>query len=147
LHLTESNQEIVVPYRYEIDPVNKVLRAVFEGALTDDVLREYYHTAPGVVASVQAVTFIADFSAVTSEEITSNVIRELAHSPPLIRDPTPRAVIALSDYVYGMVRMFQMLGEKREMLYVVRSMSEAREVLGLPELHFVPLPETRKRSA
>jgi hypothetical protein len=136
-----------VPCRYEIDRANQVLRMVFEGALTDTVLREYYHSAAAIVASVNCVTYIADFSTVTSVEITSEAVQELAHSPMILADPTPRALIAVSDYLYGMARMFQMLSEKREMMYVVRSMSEALKVLGLSDLHFEPLPDVLGRSA
>lgn len=63
---------------------------------------------------------------VTKFEVSSNAIRELAQSSPIIPAGYMRVIVAPQDFRYGMMRMFQILSEKtRPDLHVVRTMDEA----------------------
>ena len=69
---------------------------------------------------------IFDLSAVTSIQVTSAAMQQLARMPPIIDDPLPRFIVASSDLVYGLARMFQSYGRKtRQALHVVRRITEA----------------------
>jgi len=123
-------------YLLEFDPVNRVLRVRFEGELTEDILWEYYkdgkrHAPPDTRGA------IFDLSAVTSIQVTSAAMQELARMSPITDDPLPRFIVASSDLVYGLARMFQSYGGKtRQALHVVRTITEAYSSLGITVEHF-----------
>jgi hypothetical protein len=61
----------------------------------------------------------------------------MATMPPVYSPGVPRFAIAPSDYMYGMFRMFQMLGEKnRPDLQVVRTREKAYKILGFRGVNF-----------
>ena len=52
----------------------------------------------------------------------------------------PRFIVASKALVFGLARMFQIMGEhSRPLLKVVRTMDEALAALGVQSLHFEPL--------
>jgi hypothetical protein len=80
---------------------------------------------------------IFDLSAVTSIQVTSAAMQELARMSPITDDPLPRFIVASSDLVYGLARMFQSYGgQTRQALHVVRTITEACSGLGITVEHF-----------
>ncbi len=81
---------------------------------------------------------ILDMSAVTSVDISPQIVRKLANSPPTILDPaTPRFIVAVSPRLFGLARMFELQGqETRPNLHVVRSAKEVWVILGVEEPQF-----------
>jgi hypothetical protein len=132
-----------VPYYFEFDSANRILRCRFEGGVTDHTVREYYEIAVDYVARTTPQSGITDFMAVTTFEVTPETIRELASLPPLITDPSlPRFIIAGTPLIFGMARMFELAGQAtRPNLHVVRSMKEACVIMGIPEAKFGPIPD------
>jgi hypothetical protein len=124
-----------VPYQVEFDSTNQILRARFEGRVTDEELKAYYQRAREIVAQINPRAGITDFSAVTSFEVSPDTIRGLANLPPAMPDPAkPRFIVAPTPYVFGMARMFEIEGkETRPNNHVVRTMREVCAVLGVPE--------------
>jgi hypothetical protein len=59
-----------------------------------------------------------------------------------VKDPSvPRIIVAPTPYLFGMSRMFQILGEsKRPMLQVLSSTDEAYAQLDIAKPEFKPLP-------
>jgi len=128
-------------YRFEFDPMNKILLLRFAGQLTDRVYTEAYDAAQRNWASTVAQMGILDFSPVTEVALSTEFLRQLADREP-IGDATkqPRAVVAPSDLQFGLARMFQITGERtRPLLHVVRTMNEAFAALGVQSPHFEPL--------
>jgi hypothetical protein len=83
---------------------------------------------------------ILDFSNVTDFEVSSEAIRRVAASPPAFPAGYMRVLVIPHDLIYGMARMFQILGEKtRPDLQVVRTMDEAFRLLQVktPEFRLV----------
>jgi hypothetical protein len=77
---------------------------------------------------------------VATFEVSSSAIRELAGRSPVIPTGYLRVVVAPQDYIYGMVRMFQILGEgTRPDLRVVRMMDEAYRLLRVESPAFGPV--------
>ena len=126
-------------YFHEFDPVNHISRVRFEGELTDALVRKCYEDAKRL-AALKLRGAILDLSAVTSVQVESATMHELASRPPLFNDPMPRFIVAPSDVTFGLARMFQLQGDKtRQALQVVRTSAEAYSRLGITAEHFMPM--------
>jgi len=128
-------------FRFEFDPVHKILLARFEGRLTDKSLAEFYREGLKHWAATDASAVISDY---TSAEwaMSAQFLRELANQEPAVKDPAkrPRIVVAPTTVGFGLSRMFQIVGErKRPLLKVVRTLDEAFAALGIQSPHFEPL--------
>jgi hypothetical protein len=132
-----------MPYYFDFDPENRILRGRFEGRVTDEPLKEYYGLAGEYFARTGARAGITDLSAVTSLDVSPQTIRELASLPPAILDREfPRFVVAASPPIFGMARMFELGGQDtRPNLHVVRTMKEVCVILGVLDPKFEPIPD------
>lgn len=93
-------------------------------------MRELYFDIRRRKDEEHPLTGVMDMSGVTAFNVSPQVIRELACHPPNFVDPTLRAIIAPTDFLFGMARMFQIVGaETRRALHVVRTMDEALTLL------------------
>ena len=131
-----------MPYHFDFDSTNGILRGRLEGRVTDDDLRKYYRDAEEYVKRTDPRAGITDLSGVTSFEVSSDTIGELANRKPAMPDPTrPRVIIAAATHVFGMARMFGLRGERtRPNNHVVQTEREALEILGVgSEPQFGPL--------
>ncbi|MGO9864871.1 MAG: hypothetical protein ACLPLR_14755 [Terriglobales bacterium] len=128
--------------RFEFDAINKLLVARLEGKLTDELLAEFYEAVRGHATATDACAGIADFSGVTEFAVSNAMVRRLARQEPAMPDPTrrPRMVAAPQAHVYGICRMFQLMGEStRPLLTIVHTMDEALTKLGVQSPHLEPL--------
>jgi hypothetical protein len=127
-------------HRFEFDPVNKVLLLRVAGPLTDEALAEGYRAIRRHSAATNPSAGIFDFTAVTDFPVSTEFIRQMAKNEPAIPSDRPRALIASQTHAFGLLRMFQIMGEQtRPNLHVVRTLDEAFEVLGIQSPHFEPL--------
>jgi hypothetical protein len=125
-------------YHYEFDGRSRTLLSVVEGRIDDSELEELYFGIRKLKYKDNALTGILDLTSVTDFDVRSETVRGLAHLPAIFEDPTLRAVIAPTDLLFGMARMFQIRGsETREELYVVRTLNEALALLGVSSPHFL----------
>lgn len=130
-------------YHFDFDPIYRIARFRLEGHISDENLREYYAAATRFAALTNPAAGLFDASGVTSLDVSPKTVHELASLPPNIADQRlPRVVIAPSPAVFGMVRMFEMLGERtRPNLHVVHTEREALAILGVVNPRFEPVPE------
>jgi hypothetical protein len=128
-------------YQFDFDGANRILRCRWDGPVTDESLRECYSTIRKYVALTHPRAGILDFSGVTSFEVASKTVQELARFAPPMSDPlVPRYIVAPSAHMYGLARMFQLIGEPtRPRLEVLRTSEEAYTLLGVEAPHFKPL--------
>ena len=128
-------------YQIDFDSTNRILRARFEGRVTDDELREVYRFGQGHVTRFDPLAGITDFSGVTAVAFSSQTMRDLARSKPIMTDPSrPVVFVAPSPDLFGMARMFELEGaETRPNLHVVRTAEEAYKVLNVREPQFAPV--------
>jgi hypothetical protein len=129
-------------FRFEFDPVNRVLLARVEGRLTDELLAETQGAIRARSIATDARAGIFDFSSVTEVALSTAYLHKLAKEDPAMIDATrrPRIIVAPAAAMFGMSRMFQILGEStRPLLEVVRTMDEALAALGIQSEHFEPL--------
>jgi hypothetical protein len=130
-----------MPYRVVYDPTNRILRARFEGLVTDGELKEVYRLGQKQAARIDPHAGITDFSDVTTVAFSPETIYELAASTPIMRDPSrPVVFVAPTPHIFGMARIFEILREEtRPNLYVVQTLEEAYEVLDVREPQFEPV--------
>jgi len=128
-------------YIFEFDPVNAILQCRFSAQVTDELLKAYYFAAGKHAARTHPRAAILDLSDATFFEVSSQTLRDLAREAPAMPDVTvPRFIIAPTDYLYGMARMFQLLGEEtRPLLHVVRTRDEVYALLGIHQAKFEPV--------
>ena len=124
----------------DFDAKNNILRVTLEGRLTDAILLEGYAAAVRYVASHGPCRGITDVSQVTKFDVSNDTIKQLAGTSPAFPTAYMRVFVAPKDFVYGMARMFQILGgETRPNLHIVRTMGEAYRLLQVESPEFVPI--------
>ncbi len=133
-------------FQFEFDSTNRILRCRFSGQVADEELIAFYRMAVLLVGSLDPLAGIIDFSAVAVFEATPQKIQELAAFPPAMPKPDrPRVIVAPSDSVFGMMRMFGIEAEAtRPNLHVVRSAKEGWAILGLKEPEFNSIAEAHE---
>jgi hypothetical protein len=129
-------------YGFELDATHRVLLFRFTGDVSEQRIGRFYDEAGTQIERLHPMAAIFDFTAVTSFDVSSASIHSLAAASPLIPDVAcPRVVVAPATHIFGMSRMFQILGENsRPSLTIVHSMAEALAVIGLDSPDFKPLP-------
>ena len=132
-----------MPYQFDFDHTNQIARCRFEGRITDEDVRNYYSDAAKYVALTKPRGGLLDFSAASSFEVTPATIQYLATLTPVLANPNlPRVLVAPRPSIFGMLRMFEMLGDRtRPSLHVVRTEQEAWAILGVWEPQFGPYHE------
>jgi hypothetical protein len=128
----------------EFDPKNNILRGTMEGPITDGLLLDYYAAAARFTASHPPCRGVWDFSKVVGKfEVSSDTIRRLVKWSPIIPAGYMRVVVAPQDYLFGLMRMLQILSdETRPELRVVRTLDEAYRLLEVESAEFAPIDKT-----
>jgi hypothetical protein len=118
---------------FDFDIKNKIIRCRVEGIVTDRSLREHYRTIAQHGAERPTYSGILDMSGVVSFNVSAATVRQLAQLPPAIPDPNiPRVIVAGSNQMFGLARMFEIQGsDTRPNLHVVRTEKEALAILGV----------------
>jgi hypothetical protein len=75
-------------FRFEFDPVNKILLLRFEGRLTDESLAEIHRTARIHWVATGAHAGIGDYSSVTEFPLSTEIVRTLARQGAPMPDAT-----------------------------------------------------------
>lgn len=124
----------------DFDAKHNILRVTLEGHVTDAILLDAYATMARCAVSRPECRGIADVTGVTKFDVSSKTVRELAETPPAIPSPQMRVFVAPTTFVYGLARMFQMLGERtRPNLHITRTLNEAYSLLQVESPEFGPL--------
>lgn len=130
-----------MPYNFDFDLANGILRCRLEGRVTDEVLKDFFRAGAAAAKRTHPAAGVIDLSGVTSFDASSRTVRELSQVPPVIADSDlRRVVIAPSAEAFGMMRMFELEGEElRPNIHVVRSEAQAWAILGVENPRFEPL--------
>lgn len=128
-------------YVFELDTIHRVLLFRFSGEVSEQRIGQFYSEAGAQIERIHPRAAIFDFTAVTSFNVSSASIRNLAEASPLISDVAcPRVVVAPAQHIFAMSRMFQIWGEgSRPSFKVIHSMGEALAVIGIDSADFRPL--------
>ena len=127
-------------YRFDHDAVHGILRLSYIGQISDELIKQAYKATPAAVLKTNPRGMIIDLSEVTAFDVSPHTIHELADYQPTVKDPSvPRIIVAPTPHLFGMSRMFQILGEhRRPMLRVVSSTDEAYAQLDVSQPEFKP---------
>ncbi len=130
-----------MPYSFDFDSKNNILRCRLHGRVTDETLKEFFRTGAEYAIRTHPSVGVVDLSEVTSFEASAGAIEEVARSKPVLRAPNlRRIIIAPSPEVYGMMRMFEIHGEEtRPDLLVVRAERDAWATLAVLNPRFEPI--------
>src|ERR1044071_5576134 len=110
-----SKWKCSMPYRFDFDSVNKILRAKFGGHVDDEEMRRYYFKdARRLVADFDFRYAIVDFAEVTEFDVSPSMVREMASYKPVVAD-VPIFIVAPAPHIFGTSRMFQIQGSARSM--------------------------------
>ncbi len=133
-----------MPYRFDLDSGNRILRLSYIGQISDELIKKAYKATPNAVQRTNPRGMIIDLSDVTEFNVSTQTIHELADLKPTVKDPSvPRIIVAPTPYLFGMSRMFQILGgQTRPMLQVMNSTDAAYTELDIKKPKFEPLPES-----
>jgi hypothetical protein len=125
----------------DFDAKNNILRGTLEGPLTGAILLDSYEAATRYTASHPPCRGLWDFSKVTaSADISSAIIRQVVGKSPIIPAGYMRVIVAPQDFLFGMMRMLQILSEEaRPELHVVRTLDEAYRLLRIESPEFSPI--------
>ena len=125
----------------DFDAKNNILRGTLEGPLTGAILLDSYDAATRYTASHPPCRGLWDFSKVTANaDISSAIIRQVVGKSPIIPAGYMRVVVAPQDFLFGMMRMLQILSEEaRPELHVVRTLDEAYRLLRIESPEFSPV--------
>jgi hypothetical protein len=121
----------------EYDAKHNVLRVTLDGLLTDAILAEGYAATAKYVASHPPCHGITDVTGVEKFDVSSGAIKRLAGTAPAFPTEYMKVFVAPKDFVYGMARMFQIIGgETRPNLHIVRTLDEAYRLLQMESPEF-----------
>ena len=125
----------------DVDTTNNILRVTMDGHVTDSIALSCAVTVGRCAAWYPQYRCIVDLSNVTKYDVSPEVIRQLARTPPTVSPETNTLVIvAPNEHPYGMSRMFQLLTETtRPNQHVVRKMDEALKLLQVTSPTFIPV--------
>ena len=128
-------------YKFDYNATNKILRCRLYGHITDAILEEFYIAATECIAKVNPLSSLADLSDASSFDVPPGTVRDMARRTPGLPDTRRiRVVVAPTDHIFGMLRLFQLTGEhSRPNLHVVRTRREAWALLGVQEPRFEKL--------
>jgi hypothetical protein len=123
--------------------VNNTLLVLWKDRVTDEILLDCYSKTRLLLAPDSRCKAIQDFSGVTAFDVSTETLERLASMPSAISIESLHVIVAPKDLVFGVSRMFSVLGEKtRPNLRVVRSMAEAYDLLGIVQPQFSPISLT-----
>jgi hypothetical protein len=117
-----------------IDVNQRLVVHIFSGELSDADILEL----PSIVRSHPdfdpSFSEILDFSGITAGTVSTNGLVSLARRESSFRPTSIHVVIAPQDHIFGLARMAEVLaGRTRPQVVVVRTMDEARRILGLDQ--------------
>jgi len=127
-----------VPYHFEFDSEHRILLTVLEGEIEGSEIDIINKAMRVQIKRMQPAAGISDLTRVTRFNVPGHVMRAAAQEPPPFPEDVPRFIVAASDVVYGMNRIYQTVAD-RPKLKVVRKLDEALAELGVQSVKFEKL--------
>jgi hypothetical protein len=124
-----------MPYHFEFESDQRILLVVLEGDVDGNQMRQANADLQSHKSELQPSAVITDASTVATFNVASHTVRDLARASRPTARSVPGFLVAPSDHLFGMGRMYQILAN-RDQLHVVRSREEALEALGVQGTNF-----------
>jgi hypothetical protein len=128
-------------FRFEFDPVNRILLTRMEGRLTDELLAQTDRETRKCASVIDPLVHIVECSAVTQFAVSSDLVRKMAKDVPILPDPRRhRFFVVPAVEAFGLARMFQIAAEPAHpLIKIVRTLDEVWVALGIQTPKFEPL--------
>jgi len=121
-----------LPRDLKIDPHLKLVHSIYYGELEDSDLSEQRSQISNHPDFKPDFSYILDCSGVTKLKVSTAAVRDCATSPNLFARGALRVMVAPTEAIFGLSRMYQMLAENtRPNLQIVRTLEDAYKVLGI----------------
>lgn len=130
-----------MPHHFEFDAEHGILRVVLEGHIDGPETIQIDREMRAEIQRMAPRVGISDLTGVTSFDVPGDIIRSLARQKPAPFPPeTPRFIVASSDLLFGMMRMYELAADRPEgKLTVVRRTEDVLASLGLQAARFLRL--------
>lgn len=130
-----------MPHHFEFDFAHRILLTVMEGEIQGPEISTIDQEMRARIVRLQPAAGISDLTHVTQFNVPARIMRSAALlQPPPFPPETPRFIVAPTDVLYGMSRMYELVADRPHgKLQVVRSRDEALSVLGISNPKFDPI--------
>lgn len=126
-----------MPHHFEFDDEHKLLLVVMEGDVDGAEIVAIDEEMRARIIRLQPAAGISDLSPVQNFNVPAQVMRSAALQAAPYPPETPRFIVAPSDLMYGMSRMYELVANHPAgKLEVVRSREEALKRLGISNPKF-----------
>jgi hypothetical protein len=129
-----------MPHHFEFDFEHKILLTVMEGEIQGMEISTIDQAMRARIVRMQPAAGISDLSGVTNVNVPGPIMRSAALQPAPFPSETPRFIVAPTDVLYGMARMYELVADRPHgKLQVVRDRQEALSALGVSNAKFDPI--------
>jgi hypothetical protein len=126
-----------MPHHFEFDSEHRILRLVLEGDIDGDEYSGLTAELRARVKQMQPLAGITDGGGITDFNVSSQSLRNAALEGSPYPAATPRYIVAPTDYLFGLARMYELVGNHPDgALQVVRKLEEALADLGVAKAEF-----------
>jgi hypothetical protein len=126
-----------MPHYFEFDSEHKILRLVLEGNIEGDEFVGLSAEIRAQADHLRPLAGITDGGGITSFNVSTQSLRSAALEGSPYPAAIPRYIVASTDYLFGLARMYELVGNHSEgRLQVVRKMEEALAELGAAKAEF-----------
>ena len=131
---------LAMGYVLDFDARNNIIRLTIKDRFTDEVMSNAYRAITAYVAFHPPCRGIVNFSDVTEFEVSTDAVQKLAERSPAFPIGSVRIFVCSRTVIYGMARMFQILGgPTRPDLQVAHTLDEAYDLLKAEAPDFGPV--------
>lgn len=130
-----------MPHHFEFDSEHKILLTVMDGDVEGSEIQTIDEEMRAAIARTQPTAGISDLSRVANFNVPSHIMRNAAmRQPPPYPEETPRFIVASTDFLFGMMRMYELVADRPGgKLMIVRRIEEAFASLGVTNPQFAML--------
>lgn len=126
-----------MPHHFAFDDEHKLLLVVMEGDVDGAEIVQIDEEMRARISRLQPAAGISDLSLVQNFNVPAEVMRSAALQAAPYPPETPRFIVAPSDLIYGMSRMYELVANHPAgKLEVVRSREEALKRLNISNPKF-----------
>lgn len=118
-----------MPKSFTVDIPNRLVISTYAGRLTFQDVIDQWNAIRAHPDFDPSFSYLTDLSELTEYLISTPEVRELARITDPFSPRSKRVVVAPSDHIFGVVRMYEMSSESHPNLVVFRTMNEANEFL------------------
>ena len=120
-----------MPVQVSVDPKSRLATRTYSGVVTSEDLLESIHQYATIPGFEPTFNELMDFREVESVAAPIEDIHRCAHTPVPFDNSCKRVILASKQIIYGLARMYQILGEDAHPnIEVVRTVEEANRLLG-----------------